>query len=136
MSTMIQMAAFLAKRIPKLKNGVRGRRKRENFLMWLAWNTSRGNACAVEVDGKLISVGVARSIQKETDSRLPYCNDEQGKILYVEHVAAKTKEGFLTLLTYVKGRWPQCEKIMFHRSKSQSQNKVYDMKIFMRKAFL
>lgn len=135
MNDMTQVAAFLRRRISKLRRKMTRRQQREWFG-WLCWHMSRYNSCAVEDSGKLVAVGVARAIHNPEDARFQYRNDETGKLLCVEHVAADTNDGFLELLRYVQKRWPQCKKIMFYRQKSMNKQKIYDMDNFMRKAFL
>lgn len=112
-----------------------GSRKREKLLMWLSWHVGRGNVCLVKEGERIVAAGVARRISNETDSRFSYATDEQGEILFVEQVAAKNNRAFLNLLRYVIGRWPDCKKIMFHRGKSASRNRIYPMNSFLRKAF-
>ncbi len=132
MNEMIQVAAFLKRRIPKLRSSY-GRRNRENLLMWLAWHTARYNACTVKNGDKIIAVGVARAINDPNEALMPYSSDETGKICYVEHVASISQGGMQTLLEYVKKRWSNCHTIMFRRSKSDSF-KLYNINDFMRKA--
>jgi hypothetical protein len=129
------MAAFLKRNCKRIKATSSGKRGRENLLMWLAWHSARYNACAIQDEkGKLVAVGVARTITDVVDARFPFKNDESGKLLYVEQVAATSNEGFKALLKYVQKRWSHCDKIMFHRSKNGSSNNIYSMQDFMRKA--
>lgn len=134
MNDMIQVAAFLKRRVPSIKKWSHGRGGRERLLMYLAWNTARYNACTVKDGDKIVAVGVARAISNEVDARFPYKSDETGKICYIEHTACTNNDAFKTLLQYVQKRWANCSKIMFSRSKNGSKNKVYDMQTFMRKA--
>lgn len=135
MKDLVSIAAFLRKHVRKL-HADQGKRSRENLLMWLSWHSSRYDACAVEDNGEIVAVGVARAINDPLDARVAYLSDETGQILFVEQVAATTNEGFRRVLHYARKRWPNCTKIMFNRSKGSNKNRIYDFDVFMKKTCL
>lgn len=134
MSDLIQTAAFLKRHLKAIQRMGCSRHARENLLMWLAHHDAKKHICRIENNGKIMAVGIARSIEMIGDDRFPFNESSTGKILYVDQVAAKENLAFKMLLVWVKARWPYCTHILFNRSKNGSYNNLYDMNTFMRKA--
>jgi hypothetical protein len=131
---IIQTGAFLKRNLASFKSWGTDRKTKRGFYIWLAWNMGRDHVCVVADNDKIYGVGVARSINDVKEAKNGYSFAHDGKILFVEHAIAKTNDSFKQLLRFCKARWPQCDKILFRRSKSGKIMKMYDLNTFYRKA--
>lgn len=134
--TPVQIAAFLKWRLRSLKAAGTGRRARELLLTNIGWHIGRNHLVCITEKDKISGVGIARGIDRIEDARFQHRFNDQGKILYIEHVAADTNIAFKHLLLWARKRWPHADKLLFHRLKSGSRNKIYNLNEFILKACL
>lgn len=128
MKDVIQIAAFLKRHLPRGASW-----EREKLLMWLSWHSGRGNVAVVEKDGKIFAAAVARPITTALDSRSRYCVNENGPIVYVEAVVAKTAESFREMIAIFRRRFPNQTRILFTRAKQRHLLRSYPVNAFLRK---
>lgn len=133
---LIKTAAFLKKRLRAIKAAGTGRRARETLLSNLCWHMGRNHMVCIKQNNKITGVGYARGIDRVEEAGMNYKFNDEGKILFIENVAADTEIAFKHLLLWARRRWPHAEQILFRRSKNGSKNKLYDFNTFILKACL
>jgi hypothetical protein len=97
----IKIAAFLKRRVKALKY-----MPREDLLYWIVCHDKKGSLAYHEVDGKILSAGVARPLHHPAQRVNSYDFFEGGEYIYAEHAASTSPQSFAVLIETMKKRFP------------------------------
>jgi hypothetical protein len=99
--TTIQIAAFMKRHLAAVKST-----PREILLSLVEWYTRVAIVGVMRMDGRIVSVALARCVksvdQAEAD---PWANDEDGQIIWVQHIVSQHPAGLGVLLTQALQRY-------------------------------
>jgi hypothetical protein len=102
---VISVAAFLKRREPWLRHA-----KREQLLQLVNWYWRDGRVGVVRREGRIVAVALARASADLRETRAnPWYHDEQGNVVWVEHIAATTPEGVPVLFGLAAQRFGKRE---------------------------
>lgn len=125
---LVSVAAFLKRHEPWLRHT-----PRTNLLNFIEWYWRDGRVGIVRENGRIVAVALARATSDPEQTRMcSYYHDEQGKIVWIDHIASRHPAGIAILLRHAIQRFGPREAFAGEVFKREGQLRMLPFRIVER----